>query len=290
MTYNRLVTVQNYILDNREPESALVRFLCKRLPASIIIRFAVAFAKISGWQLLADSVMTAIDGAADVELLIGLDLRITDAALVRDLVELSEVEPKFRLYCFCDPSVDDVPFYHPKVYILDGFDCSFVSVGSSNLTSGGLRDNIEMNLAFEGPKDDEFILDLRGLYPLVKGRGRPFAPTHEFVSSYEEIAARSRQARTRSKEVEVASSLKELSETMPRVSLSADELVGWQRLVFDRLPDEEFRTRDMYEYEKELGALYPQNKHVRAKLRQVLQQLRDMGLLEHVRESVWRRS
>lgn len=51
---------------------------------------------------------------------------------------------------------------------------------------------------------------------------------------------------------------------------------------------EEFSTADVYAFERELEKLHPDNKHIRDKIRQQLQVLRDAGLLLHAGRSVWR--
>jgi type II restriction enzyme len=43
---------------------------------------------------------------------------------------------------------------------------------------------------------------------------------------------------------------------------------------------ESFSLADMYAFEARLGGLYPGNRHVREKIRQQLQVLRDRGWLE----------
>lgn len=48
-------------------------------------------------------------------------------------------------------------------------------------------------------------------------------------------------------------------------------------LCLDRLGKETFRLREVYAFEKEIAAYFPGNRHVRAKLRQQLQILRDVG-------------
>jgi type II restriction enzyme len=57
---------------------------------------------------------------------------------------------------------------------------------------------------------------------------------------------------------------------------------GWllsvMRIV-DRLHEDTFSLHDVYAFESELMAAYPQNKHVRPKIRQQLQVLRDSGYL-----------
>ena len=54
------------------------------------------------------------------------------------------------------------------------------------------------------------------------------------------------------------------------------------------VPTNEFTTADVYAFERELEALHPDNRHVRDKIRQQLQVLRDMKLLIHVERGVWR--
>ena len=42
----------------------------------------------------------------------------------------------------------------------------------------------------------------------------------------------------------------------------------------------EFTLKDIYAYEEAMHAIYPKNSHVRPKIRQQLQVLRDLGYLE----------
>jgi hypothetical protein len=50
----------------------------------------------------------------------------------------------------------------------------------------------------------------------------------------------------------------------------------------------EFTTADAYIFERELEQLHPDNKNVRPKIRQQLQELRDRNLLMHVDRNRWR--
>jgi hypothetical protein len=49
-----------------------------------------------------------------------------------------------------------------------------------------------------------------------------------------------------------------------------------------------FTTAEVYAFERELERLHPDNRHVRDKIRQQLQVLRDAGLLVHVGRGKWR--
>ena len=66
---------------------------------------------------------------------------------------------------------------------------------------------------------------------------------------------------------------------------------GWTLDVLNairRLGKTEFTTADAYAFTRELERLHPDNRHVRDKIRQQLQVLRDLGLLLHVERGCWR--
>ena len=50
--------------------------------------------------------------------------------------------------------------------------------------------------------------------------------------------------------------------------------------IVRRLAKQRFRLKDLYEFEDELQTEHPSNKNVRPKIRQQLQVLRDIGLLD----------
>jgi type II restriction enzyme len=66
---------------------------------------------------------------------------------------------------------------------------------------------------------------------------------------------------------------------------------GWTLDVLNlirKLGKAEFTTEEAYVFERELERLHPDNRHVRDKIRQQLQVLRDAGLLVHIERGLWR--
>lgn len=66
---------------------------------------------------------------------------------------------------------------------------------------------------------------------------------------------------------------------------------GWTLDVLNivrRLGKAEFKNEDIYAFDRDLEKLHPDNRHVRDKIRQQLQVLRDAGLLLHIGSGVWR--
>ncbi|MGD0208011.1 MAG: hypothetical protein ABSC89_10435 [Verrucomicrobiota bacterium] len=55
-----------------------------------------------------------------------------------------------------------------------------------------------------------------------------------------------------------------------------------------RLGKTQFTTADAYIFERELAELHPDNEHVKEKIRQQLQELRDRNLLLHIDRNRWR--
>jgi type II restriction enzyme len=88
--------------------------------------------------------------------------------------------------------------------------------------------------------------------------------------------------------------VKEVREKFRRVKplgeINAKER-GWTLDVLNivrRLGKPEFTNEDVYTFTRELEKLHPDNRHVKDKIRQQLQVLRDAGLLLHVSSGVWR--
>ena len=76
----------------------------------------------------------------------------------------------------------------------------------------------------------------------------------------------------------------------PLKELSVKER-GWTLDVLNairRLGKAEFTTADAYAFERELEQLHPDNRHIRDKIRQQLQVLRDRNLLLHLGRNCWR--
>lgn len=62
------------------------------------------------------------------------------------------------------------------------------------------------------------------------------------------------------------------------------KLKGWNFIVYtlikNNFKSELFNLSDLYKYEPYFSLVYPSNYHIKAKLRQILQNLRDKGLLQ----------
>jgi HKD family nuclease len=280
-----------YLADNQTKNLAEV--ILTHLPWAQDARFAVAFVKTSGLRAIEVGLRKCLDKGATVEFLVGLDFRLTEPKALSEVIAWGRNNPLLSLFCYSNPFSDDAPVYHPKLYIVNKGKAATAVIGSSNLTEGGLRKNIELNIVVELQSQDEFLSILYETYNTFKYQPGRFIPDEEFLENYDQVrrAVRKRENEAiRDPQVrDLMASLKRREAQLPGPKASAKDLYGWQKLVFDVLPEGKFRTSDIYRFEDRFQAAYPENRHVRAKVRQILQQLRDLRLIKHHAENVWER-
>lgn len=249
--------------------------------------------KYSGFSLIENEINECLGNNGKIEFLLGLDFRITDPKVLKILFGMARTGLNLKLFCFSDPWADDTPVYHPKIYLVSRGETAIISIGSSNLTAGGLKDNVEVNVVFEASIKEEMVSDIYGIYNRLKFQRGRFEPDLTYIEHYEEayeiIQRKSIEALKEKSTKNRIRELKKREKVLPKPILTAEELFGWQRIVYERIPQGVFRTSGMYPYEEEFRAFYPENEHIRAKTRQILQQLRDLGLIEHISEDKWQR-
>lgn len=268
-------------------------FLKSYLSKAKELKFGVAFAKYSGLAMIEEDIHECLEHSAKVEFLLGLDFRTTEPKVLRILHNLTIKSPNIKLFCFSDPSTNDTPIYHPKIYLVKGIEKVFISIGSSNLTAGELQNNVEVNAVFEASEKDEIVSDIYGIYNRLKFQKGRFEPNLDYIGEYEEtyktVQRRSIKVLKEKQVKEKIKALRKQEKVLPKPQPTKGELFGWQKLVYERLHEGVFSTRDMYVYKDEFQEYYPENKHITDKIRQILQQLRDLRLLKHISENRWER-
>ncbi len=281
--------MQVEVIDNSTRD--LASLLLPSIEESQEVRIAVAFLSCRGLSSIRSSVHRSLEQGASLEFLVGLDLSATEPAAVRDLYQMCRANERLSLYCFADlgPSVT----YHPKLYLMRKGEEVTAVIGSSNLTQGGLRRNIELNVVLRANVKEVIASDVYSAYNRLKFDKRRAEPDEEFIELYRELYER--QKRQRQSETHDAASRELIArfqgkaKTLRRPVPTAADLIGWLKLVFDQVPAGEFTNEDLYRIEAVFQAYYPDNQNVRPKIRQKLQELRDMGFLEHLGRSRWRK-
>jgi HKD family nuclease len=103
------------------------------------IDFAVAFIRRSGLSLIKEQLKTIMQNAGRVRVISGQDFGYTEPEALHDLMELGA-----EVKIFVGEQI-----FHPKCYIFrNAHKCSAV-IGSSNLTSSGIEEGVEWNIAID---------------------------------------------------------------------------------------------------------------------------------------------
>ncbi len=275
------------LLDNRS--RSLLGDILPAIAQSQECRIAVAYVSQTGLHLLQPALHECLERGALVEFLVGLDAEVTEPDALWDLYHLSRARPEVAVYCLAD--LDRGARFHPKLYFLKAGSRATIVIGSSNLTEGGLERNPEINARVVADASEEIVSEVHSAYNALKFHPQRVVPDEEFLHLYGSLhAVRRRETQAARRAAELRSltvRLREKASSLQRPAPSMRDLSGWQRLVFDHLPTGEFHTRDLYQFEDEFSLQYPENRNVRAKVRQVLQQLRDIGVIRHLRRETW---
>lgn len=253
-------------------------------------KIAVAFASRRGLAMIQPAIQTALQAGAYLEFLVGLDMHTTEPDALRSLYELARAQTNVELFCYS--SIEQGGIYHPKLYLLRVYETATSIVGSSNLTEGGLKKNIEINAVIKGSILDEAIADSYNSYNRLKFHGDKVIPDAEYIEMYAQATIEARVIQRRVAREAPRESLRAFNEktkSLRNPRPTSRDLVGWPKLVYDTLPGGEFTNDQVYTFEKLFQQQYPDNKNVRAKIRQQLQILRDMQFIEHIETGRWRK-
>ena len=179
------------VIDNHE--ETLTNFLVRQLDGASSARFATAFIRLSGLNSIEDQLNNILMLGDSVEIIFGLDFRISEPKAVEWLIQTRAVHTNLNFYAFSNPAQDKVPVFHPKLYIVERPEdqCCFV-VGSSNLTESGFERNIELNLAIEASKLDLLTEQIFSIYDRFRKQETIFRPDEAYLEDYERIYKRVR--------------------------------------------------------------------------------------------------
>ena len=280
--------MQVQFIDNQQHEMAT--FLASAIEASEEIKIAVAFVSRAGLGLLEDSISNALSKGATAEFLIGMDMHATEPKALHQLYEMTIQLSSVKLYC--SASLRRGAIYHPKMYLLKQGSASTIVIGSSNLTRGGLKSNVEVNVALSGSETDEAISDAYGTYSLLKLKSDKIAPDVELLGLYEDlwnVTRKEDHLTARGPRKELIDRFEAKARTLTAPVPTRADLRGWMELVYDTLPNGEFTNAQAYMYKDIFATRFPRNFYIKEKIRQQLQYLAKLDFLEHVGRGRWRK-
>lgn len=264
----------------------------KNLQGAKRVWIASAFVKGEALRTLLPDFEKILNKQGSIDFLAGLDFHITDGKALRLLYQMNSEYENFAFGCYSGSPWELEGSFHPKFYLFEKSEKLKVLISSSNLTFGGMKSNVEINVSFElSVKSPEAETALDTFIRMKTAESR-IVPDLEYLQNYElarkQVTKNLRHPRVQKTLRKVIADLKRSEKRLTRPKVTQNDLIGWKRDVFELLPEREFSTSELYELEAELKVKHPENQNVRPKIRQVLQQLRDLGLLEHPRTGHWK--
>lgn len=219
------------------------------------LKFSVAFLKSSGLDLIKSDLKNILKNKAQVEFLVGLDFRITDPNSLFELKSFQKSYNNLRFFCFSEPNRYPFHIFHPKLYLIRNKTGQFTAiVGSSNLTRGGLADNVELNIVFKGNGAESEILQLLNFYLRMRLQETVFEPSMEYLDGYNKVyqtvLKQHDQAFRKQETKKEIKKLKEIEENLPGTRPTTRKLIIDAMKEITKNKEGYVRLQDIYKYVK----------------------------------------
>jgi len=159
------------LISNNIDENHLTEILLE-IDKSDEVTICIAFLKISGLIFLLDKLITLKDRTT---FYVGKDFYITEPKALSKLYNLG-----FKVFITNEKGIT----YHPKIYYLKNKESIVALVGSSNLTSGGLKTNIETSVKLCFDSDSNFDIQFKELFKHFESKST-LINSQEIISDYE---------------------------------------------------------------------------------------------------------
>jgi hypothetical protein len=174
--------------------------------------------------------------------------------------------------------VKNYPKLHSKIYL---FDDKKVVITSGNLTTGGLLKNYEYGIYTDDGKIVSRAVSDFSFLSKNENTGTIKKSDIETVRNILSKVPKTETVKLPKFKIETPEELNDIID-IPQSTITGS-LKGWKLDVFNcvnSLSKQEFTLKDIYSFEKALSKLHPENNNVKDKIRQQLQNLRDVGLVE----------
>lgn len=174
-----------------------------------------------------------------------------------------------------DTTVKNHSRLHAKIYV---FDDKKAIISSGNLTNGGLVNNYEYGIFLD---EKAIVYQIIEDFEILSNNSTTGTIKLSDIHTIRKIISKI----PKSTKIDIPKfSLEKTNEVISiNVNDIATNLNGWKKQVFifvDKIENQVFSLNDIYKYEVQLSNLYPNNKNIKDKIRQQLQILRDLGLIE----------
>lgn len=183
--------------------------------------------------------------------------------------------------------VKNFPKLHSKIYL---FDDKKVIITSGNLTYGGLLNNFEYGIYTENAEVVSKVVNDFSSISTHENIGNIKLTDIETVRKILAKIPSSESIKLPKFELESPEEKFDIIE-IPNDIISSS-LTGWKLEVFkcvQSIPEQVFSLKEINKFEPHLKKIYPSNNTVKDKIRQQLQDLRDLGLLEFLGNGTYKK-
>ncbi len=184
----------------------------------------------------------------------------------------------------------NVPNLHAKLFIFD----NAAIITSGNLTPSGLKNNLEYGILVQ----DSLVTEIKRDYLSIFNNPDYPKITSNIIDKAKDIIS----SIPKEKRKKIGISDKSLFKGVEEINLEdrfdggaesvISNLTSWKKDVFEcliKIPDDIFTLRQVYSFEKQLGFLHPRNNNIQEKIRQQLQYLKVLGLVEFIKPGVYKK-
>jgi len=176
---------------------------------------------------------------------------------------------------------------HSKIYI---FDDVKAIVTSSNLTNGGLITNFEYGVLIE---EINLVRKIVDDFINLSSQEKTGMINREIVNEARKILSKiPKIASPKFPELVIETPEFSGDTLLDSVEAIQSSLKSWKLDIFNCLnvlPNQVIKLSEIYVFEDKLQRMHPENQNIRAKIRQQLQYLRDLGLLEFMSDGQYRK-
>ena len=176
---------------------------------------------------------------------------------------------------------------HAKTYI---FDNQKAVITSANLTTRGLFSNYEYGVLIT---DSSLVHSVAEYFKKLFEDVKSGKVSHEKICEAREILSNiPKEKRIKIPKIELEQASEYFDVYTGGTDSIRETLGGWKLSVFDcllQVQDDNFSLSDIYKFEDTLQQQYPENQFIRDKIRQQLQELRDLGLIEFFGQGQYRK-
>lgn len=157
------------------------RVIASSLKKANEVVISVAFLKRSGLEVIKQPLVDAAKRDCSITIYAGTDFYQTEPAVLWFFHDLSDAYKRVRLFILSS----DKHIFHPKLYFIVTTRKTIVFTGSSNLTAGGLSNNIEAVTCVETAKDGAYVRELREFLDSLETNGRASLANSIAISQYQ---------------------------------------------------------------------------------------------------------